>query len=424
MPRGQIVLLPRRRTTTEFPSKLPPARSTRQTQTVRLTNRTLDQIHSPIGAAFGLLALQSGTRPLLNLSQAAPSFPTAPVIADHIATVAASDDGGRYCPQQGLPELRDLFAAELSRDYQGTVGAEQILITAGCNQAFCLVSSAIAEPGDEVLLPVPFYFNHDMWLKLDGVVSTYVEAAEGVVPTVEEVRATITDQTKAIVLVTPGNPTGAIVPGTEIEAWADLAAEHDVLLILDETYRSNRQTTEPAHGLFARPGWDDHVVSLHSFSKDLAIPGYRVGAVVGRPDLIAEAMKLLDCVAICAPRIGQEAVIAGLRHATDWRAEQAARIAEAQTHFEAVMADEPGGFKLEASGAYFGWVRHPFDGDIAESVVRRLVVDHDILVIPGSAFTPQDESHLRFSFANLSKAELDDLATRLKSINPDSESGF
>ena len=173
--------------------------------------------------------------------------------------------------------------------------------------------------------------------------------------------------------MSPGNPSGAILRPDELTAYYECCVAHDITLVLDETYRSYRGTDEPAHDLYTREGWTDHLVTLHSFSKDLAIPGYRVGAAVGDPHFLAEAMKLVDCVAICAPRIGQEAALAGLRHATEWRAEQAARIGARQRHFEAAMADAPGGYELLSSGAYFGWVRHPFPDRDTIDVVAELL---------------------------------------------------
>lgn len=162
--------------------------------------------------------------------------------------------------------------------------------------------------------------------------------------------------------------------------------------------------------------WADHVISLHSFSKDLAIPGYRVGAVVAGEDVIYEVLKIVDCVQISAPRIGQEAVIAGLRHARPWRRAQAARILDAQATFERVMAERPGGFQLAAAGAFFGWVRHPFTDLATAEVIKRLVLDHDVLAIPGTAFTPTDGRWLRFSFANLDEDELVELGVRLTEL--------
>jgi hypothetical protein len=113
---------------------------------------------------------------------------------------------------------------------------------------------------------------------------------------------------------------GVTVDAEGIAAFAALARRHGIALVLDETYGSFRDSDEPAHHLFADSGWERIVVSLHSFSKDFAIPRYPVGAVVASPELNREVCKLLDCVAVCAPRIGQEAAWAGLTGATRWRA--------------------------------------------------------------------------------------------------------
>lgn len=349
---------------------------------------------------------------MLDLSQAAPSYPTAPAVVARIQEVAASPDGGKYAPQSGIAPLREAFAAELTGAYRAEIRPDQIMITAGCNQAFTLISSALAEPGDELMIPVPYYFNHDMWLRLDNIGVIHLPLGEGYIPDPAVAEQLITATTRAIVLVTPGNPTGATIPPEVIASFVGLARKHDIVLVIDETYRSFRPTTEPAHAEFARAGWDDHVVSLHSFSKEFAIPGYRVGAAIGHPALLAEAMKILDCIAICAPRIGQEAALAGLSLATDWRAEQVERTARLQARFEEMMDTKPGGFELASAGAYFGWVRHPFDQPTGD-VIRRLLFDHDVLTIPGTAFTPADEGFIRMSFANLDLDDIDLLADRL-----------
>jgi len=389
---------------------------------MKLVRRTLDQIDSPIAEAFALVPQRTSDRRLLDLSQAAPSYPAPDPIIERIAAVAASPDGGRYAPSYGLPSLREAFAAELSGAYDADLRSDQVLITAGCNQAFTLITSALAEPGDRIILPVPHYFNHDMWLRLDNLEVDHLTTGEGYIPDVNAAEALVTDRTRAIVLVTPGNPTGAIIGPDVIAEFADLARRRDLVLIIDETYRSFRPTTAPAHGEFARDGWDDHVVSLHSFSKEFAIPGYRVGAAVGHPKLLAEALKLLDCVAICAPRIGQEAALAGLTHATDWRQEQAERTGRLQQQFTEMFAAKPGGWELYSAGAYFGWVRHPFDEPTGD-VIRRLVFDHDVLAIPGTAFTPTDERFIRMSFANLAREDIDLLAERLAETTGSASTG-
>lgn len=380
---------------------------------MRINPTTVEQIDSPISTTYGLLQQRTSDGPVLSLAQAAPTYPPAPEVVEHVAAVAMHPDSAAYVEIAGLPKLREAFAAELRTDYNGAVDATNILITAGCNQAFCLTVSALAEAGDEVILPLPFYFNHDMWLRLAGIRPVHLEPGPGLVPTVEAAEKAITGRTRAIVLVTPANPTGVTVDAATIHAFAALARAHDIALIVDETYRSFRGTTEPPHALFADPEWADTVVSLHSFSKDLAIPGYRVGAVVASAPLNRQIAKLADCVAICAPRIGQEAAWAGLTMAHEWRTARAKEIAEKQVVFEAAMRSAPGGFELITCGAYFGWLRHPFPGRSTDDVVRELLLRHDILVIPGTAFLPDDRRMLRASFANLEPDQIIEFARRL-----------
>lgn len=380
---------------------------------MQLSNRATSLVSSPIGEAKAWLALRTSDRRLLDLSQAAPSYATAPVIAERIAQVGASADGGAYAPPLGLPGLKNAFAERLRVDTGSLVTGEQVLPTAGCNQAFCVAVSALADPGDEVIVPLPYYFNHAMWLEAEGIVPRFLEPGPGFVPSPSDAEAMINDRTRAIVLVTPGNPTGVTIPPHVIDAFADLARRRQIALVIDETYRNFRETSAPPHQAMSEDGWADTTIGLHSFSKDLAIPGYRVGAIVAGEAFLEQAAKLLDCVAICAPRVSQEAALTGLTLAQGWQQEQASRIAANLDVFRSTMAAAPGGFELAASGAFFGWVRHPFESVSSGDVVKHLVLDHDVLVIPGTAFMPTDERWLRFSFANLEAEDFAELAGRL-----------
>ncbi|HEY4020375.1 MAG TPA: aminotransferase [Pseudonocardiaceae bacterium] len=381
---------------------------------MRLSPRTVREIDSPMGTTYALLAGRSGERDLLDLAQAAPRYPAPLEVVEQVIKVAQEPDGAAYLPGPGLPRLREAFAADLSRSYRSPVGADKMVVTAGCNQAFCLVAQSLTEPGDEVIEVLPYYFNYDMWLRMNGVVPRYLEPGPGLVPTPEAAEALITSRTRAIVLVSPGNPSGVTIPPDVLRGFFRLAARHDIALIVDETYRTFRDTAEPAHDLFADPDWARTLVSLHSFSKDLAIPGYRVGAVVASAELNREVMKLLDCVAICAPRVGQEAAWAGLTEAGEWRRARAAEIADKRQWLNTVMADRPGGFEVLTSGGFFAWVRHPFAGRSTEDVVHELITRYDTLVIPGTAFLPDDRQVFRVSVGNVDKPGLSDFTGRLR----------
>jgi aspartate/methionine/tyrosine aminotransferase len=385
---------------------------------MRFIARTLNEAKSPISTAEYLSAQYKGNRSLLDMSQGAPNYPTAPAIAEHIAKTALAPDGNMYTARAGLKKLRQLVANELSVAYGGAITYDQVLITAGCNQAFCIAVSALADSGDEVILSVPYYFNHNMWLRLDRLSPVYLETAPHFIPDPHLAEAMITSRTRAIILVTPGNPTGVTVPPEVIEEFAELAKRHHIVLILDETYRAFRTSDEPPHNLFKLPGWTDVVISLHSFSKEFAIPGCRVGAAVCSAKLIVEMMKLSDCISICAPRLGQEAAIAALTQATDWRHEQAQKLREKMSYFQSMMTtNRPGGFELCSVGAFYGWVRHPFLGKPTADVAQSLLAEHAIAALPGTVFTPMDDRYLRFSYSNLSIQEIDDLGERLRNIS-------
>jgi aspartate/methionine/tyrosine aminotransferase len=382
---------------------------------VRLDPTTAAGIDSPMGAALALLADRdvSPDAGLLDLSQAAPPYPPAPEVVERIVEVARTPDGATYTPVPGIPPLRRAIADELSRDYAGTVEPPDVVVTAGCNQAFSLVANALAGPGDEVITPLPYSFHHDLWLRMRGVRPVYLDPDARLVPRAADAEALVTPRTRAIVLTTPGNPTGVTIPPAEVAAFATLARRHDIALILDETYRSFRDTREPAHPLFADPGWRSTLVSLHSYSKDLAIPGYRVGCVVAAPELNREVLKLLDCVAICSPRIGQEAALAGLTRAGAWRRERVAEIAQRRRWLGEALATRPGGFETVSLGGFFAWVRHPFTDRPTSDVVRDLVLKHDTLVIPGTGFLPDDRRMLRISVGRVDEAGAATLARRL-----------
>lgn len=183
--------------------------------------------------------------------------------------------------------------------------------TAGANLGFTLAMSAITAPGDSVLLPAPWFFNHPMALALRGVASQTLpcDVRNGLLPDPERAAALIGARTRAIVLVTPNNPTGAIMPPSLVARFAELCRDRGMWLVLDETYRDFLPAEAGApHGLFGEPGWRDRVIQLGSFSKAYGIPGHRTGAVVAGPALRAELIKAVDNIQICAPRPPQAAL--------------------------------------------------------------------------------------------------------------------
>ena len=380
----------------------PPAFSTR----VRAT------MTSPVSEVRAWAA--SGARdhgyPLLDVSQAVPGYPPPTSLAEHLSGLDPAAIS-RYGPVLGDPELRSALASDLSAAYRGTVRSDQVAITAGANQAFCLAVAVLCEPGDRVILPVPYYFNHDMWLSMSGVERDYLACSDGMLPSVEAAAALIDDRTRVIVLVTPNNPTGAVYPPELISRFARLAADRQLYLVLDETYRDFRTTTEPAHHLFEDPGWDRSVIHIHSFSKVYSIPGFRVGGMAASPGLLHEVDKAADCLTICPNRIGQEAARYGLAHLAPWVESNRHTLNRRVESFVAAMEDSP--YSVASAGGYFAYVRHPFEGTSSKEVARRLFERLGILSLAGEMFGPDQDRYLRLAFANLEDHQVAELARRL-----------
>ena len=236
--------------------------------------------------------------PLLDVSQAVPSYPPDESLRNHMAQRLSEPATSVYTDIPGLAALRESLARHLSVEYQGNLTPGQVGVTAGCNQAFCIAMDTLAGPGDEVVMPLPYFFNHQMWLAMRGMVPVHPPFEEGL-PSVDIIADTITNRTRAIAIVSPSNPTGVEYPPALISALFDLARARSIALVIDETYKDFRTTEGPPHHLFRHPDWDASFVHLFSFSKSYAMTGYRVGGMVAATGFIDEATKMLDCQTIC-----------------------------------------------------------------------------------------------------------------------------
>ncbi|MFT4769140.1 MAG: aspartate/methionine/tyrosine aminotransferase [Glaciecola sp.] len=379
----------------------------------------LNAIDPPIAEAHSWIEGREfpAEKPLLDLAQGVPSYPPAQAISDHVAQRASLFETAQYTGIKGIPELRETLASHVSERYQGHVAAENILISAGCNQAFCLAIHALARAGDAVMLPVPYYFNHQMWLEMQGIDPIHLPFRHdrAGVPDPEEAAALLTPNTKAIVLVSPSNPTGAVYPPEVISEFRDLAAQRGIALILDETYRDFlTDENGPPHNLIQEGHWDETLVQLYSFSKTFSLTGYRVGAVSASARVIEAVAKVMDTVQICTPRISQDAALFGLKHAWPWVEEKRVMLAARENAMKRIFKDDDLGYELISAGGYFAYIRHPFENMTAKQVARSLADNQNILCLPGSFFGPGQERFLRFAFANVEESDMDTLAARLK----------
>ncbi|WJY20646.1 aminotransferase [Fontisubflavum oceani] len=363
-------------------------------------------------------------RPLINLSQAAPVAPPPEplrqAMAEALLTVPESH---LYGPVLGLPVLRAELAIQWSTGYGGVIRPDQVAVTAGCNQAFTSTLSTLAGAGDAVILPTPWYFNHKMWLDMEGVEAKLLPTGDDLLPNPEEAETLICDRTRAIILVSPNNPGGVEYPAALLRAFYDLAKRHGLALILDETYRDFHSQTGAPHDLFTDPDWDETLIHLYSFSKAYRLTGHRVGAVMASPTRLIEVEKFLDTVAICPPQIGQIGALWGMRHLGDWLAGERLEILRRRDALVSGFQRLPG-WQLLGCGAYFAYAKHPFSQP-SDQVAQRLVHDAGILVLPGTMFGPakdqggngQAEATLRIAFANADAEGLSDVVDRLAQLS-------
>ncbi|WP_282602853.1 aminotransferase [Paracoccus sp. PARArs4] len=358
-------------------------------------------------------------RPLINVSQAAPVAPPPEALRRVIADAALNmPEAHLYGPVMGDPELRQAVADAFSLPGVA-LDASQVAITQGCNQAFCAAIAALAGPGDEVILPTPWYFNHKMWLDMAGVRAVPLPCREGMLPDPDEATRLITERTRAIVLVTPNNPTGAEYPQGLVAAFHDVASRAGLTLIVDETYRDFDSRPGPVHDLRARDG--GRVVQLYSFSKTYRLTGHRVGALIADADFMVEVEKFLDTVAICPNQLGQIAALWGMRNLGDWVQGERAEILARRAATIDMLGAIPG-WTLKSAGAYFAWLEHPFD-EPSNELARRMVAEAGVLALPGTMFAPDDDPqgprHLRIAFANVDVDGIGILADRLAALVAD-----
>lgn len=360
-------------------------------------------------------------KPLINVAQAAPVDPPPEALRRAIAEAALTNpDAHLYGPDLGLPELRAEVAATTSAHYGGTVSADQVAITAGCNEAFCAVMATLAGPGDEVILPTPWYFNHKMWLDMTGVSTVALPTGPDMIPDPEHAAALMSERTRALVLISPNNPSGAEYPAGVVRALADLCRARGVALILDETYRDFDSRSGRPHDLFTDPDWSDTLIHLYSFSKAYRLTGHRVGAIVAARERLSEVEKFIDTVTICPNQLGQIAALWGMRNLSQWVAgERAELLSRRSAMIEGFGALD--GWKMLGCGGYFAYVEHPATEGSAD-FARRLVREAHVLCLPGTMFMPDDDPRgsrqLRIAYANVDVPRIAELMARLAAVRP------
>ena len=362
------------------------------------------------------------SKPLIDVSQAAPTEPPPEKMLEFMANKILCDNAvNTYGPVLGLDELRESLASKWSRQYQGKVSKENVAVTSGCNQAFCASISSFTSENDEVIIPTPWYFNHHMWLQMAGVKSIPLDTDANMNPIIEKAEALITDRTRAIVLVSPNNPSGAIYSNQLLQKFFDLCKSNQIRLIIDETYKDFHPNASQPHTLLENNDWDQVLTILYSFSKTYRMTGHRIGALLTSKENLIEIEKVLDTFTVCPPQLGQYAANWGLNNLEAWAAERRTEILQRAKHFsEKFQPLSAAGWSLRGCGAYFAFVEHPFE-DESNILAPLILRDQGILLMPGTMFYPKHNPlgsrSFRIAFANIDKNKISTLLERLKDLS-------
>ena len=345
-------------------------------------------------------------RPLVDLCQAIPDYPPPRELIK--AVKAGLDDPltFKYSPDEGLLETRQAVSSWYLRRYLAGPTPEQMCLTIGASQAFWLAICSLCQPGDEVIVQLPAYFDHPMGLQALGITSVFApfQPETAGLPDPDVLARLITPKTRAILLVTPSNPTGAVIPSQQIEQLFELARQHGIVLILDETY--NAFVDGIPHYLFHRKDWGRHFVQLASFGKTFALTGLRCGALIAAKELIDQALKIQDSMCVCQSRPAQQAISYGCRHLDDWVVANARMMRQRHDLFRQLFLEANTPFKLMASGSFFAWVRHPWPGMAGRQAARILAEQGQLICLPGEAFGPGLEPYLRLAFGNIAQERI------------------
>jgi aminotransferase len=324
-----------------------------------------------------------------------------------------------YTLDEGLLELREELALYL-RQKSGIDAnpQDEIVITAGANNAFAGAILTLVGPNQNVIMPSPYYFNSVMAVKLAGANVVEVPVDRSFQPRVEDIEAAIDKNTRAIFIISPNNPTGAIYDQGTIDGIVDLCIQHDIMLISDETYSRMVFDDATHYSPRSRRDAENHVVTLGSFSKDFGMSGWRVGFTVGSSEFIREFLKVQDIVTICAPTAGQILALEVLKNGLDTVENELRRLSLLRELAYLRMREIDALEENYTKGTFYLFPRVKGCTD-SRKLTMDILQSTATLVLPGSIFGGAGEGHVRLSIGPLTPEAVDEAFDRLSKFFKD-----
>ena len=312
----------------------------------------------------------------------------------------------------GRHDLREALRDKMLRENRLDPGFE-VIVTAGSNMAFFETAIAITDPGDEVILIAPYYFNHEMAIRIAGCRPVILETADDYLPAIGDLERSITARTRAIVTISPNNPTGVVYPRDLLQEINSLCAEHGLYHISDEAYEYFHFADGAHYAPGSAPDAHTHTVSLYSMSKAYGMAGWRLGYMAVPPQLLAPVRKIQDTNPICPSLVSQAAAMAALEEGSEYAGQFLGPMGDVRRRVIERLQALGSGVQVSAStGAFFVFIRVATDLS-APDLTAWLIREHKVAVIPGDTFGATGATYLRVAYGALQPDTLMEAVGRL-----------
>ena len=354
-------------------------------------------------------ALKAAGRPVIGFGAGEPDFPTPDYIVKAAQDAASKPANHRYSPTPGLPELRDAIVAKTLRDSNYVITADQVLVTNGGKQAVYQAFASIVDPGDEVILPAPYWTTYPECIKLAGgiAVEVFADETQNYCVSVDQLEAARTDKTKVLLFCSPSNPTGSVYSPEQVKEIGQWALKHGIWVITDEIYEHLRYDGASAPSLpVIVPELADTTIILNGVAKTYAMTGWRVGWMIGPKDVIKAATNLQSHLSSNVANISQRAAIAALTGDLTAVHEMGVAFDRRRKLIVKMLNEIPGVQCPTPTGAFYVYpsVKGVLGKEIrgkkpqTSAELATLILDEvEVAAVPGEAFGPS--GYLRFSYA-------------------------
>jgi aspartate/methionine/tyrosine aminotransferase len=350
----------------------------------------------------------------ISLGQGMVHFPAPAEAAAAVQNAAARKVLDAYGPVEGIPQLKDAIARKLEAENGVRLGTDRVVVvSAGANMAFLNVALAVTAPGDEIVLLAPFYFNHEMAVAIAGCRPVVVSTDRRYQPEPDRIAAAITPRTRAVVTISPNNPTGAVYPAGTLSEINRLCARHGIYHIHDEAYEYFTYGGARHFSPASLSGSEEHTISLFSLSKSFGFAGWRVGWAVLPAGLATAVAKIQDTNLICPPLASQHAALGAMRAGRSYSEPRIAELAAVRELVRTELRSLGDLCELsDGDGAFYFFARLRSRRDPLQ-LVERLVREFRVAVIPGTAFGVTDACSIRISYGGLTADAVGDGIGRL-----------